>query len=121
LGMLGAIEALALIEPFLSHPFEILQYSSARAMYELTQNPAYGDRLVQALSGENLTLRRSVLADLGAIGYLPAAEAIAKTPAENSLKLIALKGLLERHVQQMDPPSLSERVIQVMTLMDELL
>ncbi|WP_081980612.1 HEAT repeat domain-containing protein [Neosynechococcus sphagnicola] len=121
LGALGAPEAIPLIEPFLNHPFEILQYAAARSMYELTQDPTYADYLVQALSGEKLTLRRAALADLGAIGYLPAAEAIAHTLAENSLKLIALKGLLEKQVQRTTPPSLSEGAIQVMTLMDELL
>jgi hypothetical protein len=38
--------------------------------------------------------------DLGAIGYLPAASAIADTLAENSLKLISLKGLLETYLQE---------------------
>lgn len=121
LGMLGTTEAISLIEPFLNHPFEMLQYAAARAMYELTHNPSYAERLVQALSGEKLPLRRAAMADLGAIGYLPAAEAIAKTLAENSLKLIALKGVLEREVQQTALPQLSEGSIQVMALMDELL
>jgi phycocyanobilin lyase alpha subunit len=77
LGALQATEAIGLVEPFLDHPFELIQCSAARAMYQLTQDGTYGDRLVQALSGDKLQLRRSVLADLGAIGYLPAAEAIA--------------------------------------------
>lgn len=121
LGTLGATEAIPLVEPFLHHSFETLQYAAARAMYELTQNPVYAERLVQALSGEKLVLRRAALADLGAIGYLPAAEAIAQTLAENSLKLIALKGLLENEVRQTPPPSLSAGAIQVMALMDGLL
>jgi len=121
LGMLGATEAVPLIEPFLSHPVEMLQYAAARAMYELTHDSAYAERLVQALSGEKLPLRRAVLADLGAIGYLPAAEAIAKTLAENSLKLIALKGLLEKQILQTAPPALSDGAIEVMALMDNLL
>lgn len=121
LGALGATEAIPLIQPFLDHPFEILQYAAARAMYELTRDPAYAERLVQALAGEKLPLRRAALADLGAIGYVPAAEAIAQTLAENSLKLIALKGLLEKQVQDISAPSLPESAIHVMTLMDELL
>lgn len=121
LGTLGATEAIPLIEPFLSHPFETVQYAAARAMYELTQNPVYAERLVQALAGDKLILRRAALADLGAIGYLPAAEPIANTLAENSLKLIALKGILERQGQQTALPLLSESSIRVMTLMDELL
>lgn len=123
LGSLGATEAIDLIQPFLEHPLELLQYATARAMYQLTQNPIYGDRLVQALAGKKLQLRRAALFDLGAIGYLPAAEAIAQTLAENSLKLIALKGLLEHHVKNhpTDSSSMSDEAINVMTLMDNLL
>jgi len=39
-----------------------------------------------------VNLRRVALADLGAVGYLPAADAIARS-TENSFKIIALKGL----------------------------
>ena len=125
LGTLGAIEAIPHILPFLEHGVPRMQYAALRAMYQLTPNPQlasqYGDRLVQALSNDDLQLRRTVLADLGAIGYLPAAEAISQTLAENSLKLISLKGLLEKQILQTVPPDLSEGAIQVMTLMDELL
>jgi len=120
LGMLGAVEAQGCIEPFLAHPVELVQYSAARAMYQLTGDAQYGDRLVAALAGDQLQLRRAVLSDLGAIGYLPAAPAIAQTLAENSLKLIALKGLLEAEIQDQDTP-LSKAAIEVMTLMDGLL
>jgi phycocyanobilin lyase alpha subunit len=109
----------------LEHPVPRIQYAAARALYQLTPDRQeanqYGDRLVQALSGDDLQLRRSALSDLGAIGYLQAADAIAQTLAENSLKLIALKGLLEKQVKLAAPPELSEGAIKVMTLMDELL
>ncbi|MBD0386788.1 MAG: HEAT repeat domain-containing protein [Nostoc sp. C3-bin3] len=121
LGSLGATEYIPLIKPFLEHPIELVQYAAARAMYQLTQEPVYGERLVQALAGEKLQLRRAVLADLGAIGYLPAADAIAQTLAENSLKLISLKGLLEHQVNHITPSTLSEGAIKVMNLMDSLL
>jgi phycocyanobilin lyase subunit alpha len=122
LGNLGATESIPQIQPFLKHPTERVQYSAARAMYQLTQNPVYGERLVRALAGDNLQLRRSALADLGAIGYIKAADAIAQTLAENSLKLIALKGLLEYEVR-LTPltPTLSDGAIKVMKLMDSLL
>ncbi|HBB33432.1 MAG TPA: phycocyanobilin lyase, partial [Cyanobacteria bacterium UBA9273] len=108
---------------FLGHPMELVQYAAARAMYQLTQNPSYAERLIKALKGEKLQLRRAALADLGAIGYLGAAEAIAQTLAENSLKLIALKGVLEHQVKNSSPESatLPDAAIQVMTLMDNLL
>lgn len=124
LGTLGAVEAIPDIQPFLEHAVPRIRYAAARAMYQLTP-PAvasqYGDRLIQALTQEALPLRRAVLADLGAIGYLPAATAIAQTRAENSLKLIALKGLLEQQLRLAPPPTLSHGALQVMTLMDELL
>jgi phycocyanobilin lyase subunit alpha len=122
LGNLGATESIPQIQPFLKHPTERVQYSAARAMYQLTQNAVYGERLVRALAGDNLQLRRSALADLGAIGYIKAADAIAQTLAENSLKLIALKGLLEYEVR-LTPltPTLCDGAIKVMKLMDSLL
>jgi phycocyanobilin lyase subunit alpha len=125
LGTLGATDAIPQILPFLDHDVPRIQYAALRAMYQLTPDsqPAsqYGDRLVQALSNMDLQLRRAVLADLGAIGYLPAADAIAQTLAENSLKLIALKGLLEKQLLHTMPPDLSDGAIKVMTLMDDLL
>ncbi|MGB3616156.1 MAG: HEAT repeat domain-containing protein [Elainellaceae cyanobacterium] len=125
LGTLGAVDAIATIEPFLDHSVPRVRYSAARAMYQLAPTPQqashYGDRLVAGLFQDDLQLRRVVLSDLGAIGYFPAAEAIAETLAENSLKLISLKGLLEKQLEQSPPPALSEEAIAVMALMDELL
>ena len=60
--------------------------------------------------------------DLDATGYLKGANAIAKTYTENSLKLIALKDLLESYLKkQTQEMVLSEESIEIMTLMDELL
>jgi len=60
---------------------------------------------------------------LGAIGYLPAAEAIAAAFTENSLKLISMKGLIDNHLSAPTdaPPELTQRSIEVMYLMDSLL
>jgi phycocyanobilin lyase subunit alpha len=123
LGTLQARSAAEIIQPFLEHPVPRIQYAAARALYQLAEDPlvadGYGDRLVRALQGDDLQLRRSALADLGAIGYLEAAEPIAATLAENSLKLIALKGLLEKQLQP--DTELSPAAIRVMNLMDGLL
>jgi phycocyanobilin lyase alpha subunit len=123
LGTLKATEAVELIEPFLEHPVDLVQYAASRAMYQLTQKAVYGDRLIAALEGNKLQLRRAALSDLGAVGYLPAADAVAQTLAENSLKLIALKGILEYQVRNNspDPSSVSDAAIHVMNLMDSLL
>ncbi|MEH2085103.1 MAG: HEAT repeat domain-containing protein [Nostoc sp.] len=121
LGALMATECIPLVKPFLEHPIELVQYAAARAMYQLTQEPVYGERLVKALAGDKLQLRRAVLADLGAIGYLAAADAIAETLAENSLKLISLKKLLEHQVNHTATDTLSVGAIKVINLMDSLL
>lgn len=126
LGALRATEKKSLVEPFLCHPLALVQYAAARAMYQLTQEEPYADRLIAALSDDKLQLRRAALADLGAIGYLKAAEPIAQTLAENSLKLIALKAILEHHLLSIQPLSipiqrLSEDAQRIMGLMDGLL
>ena len=119
LGTLKATAAIPLIEPFTQHPTEKVKYAAARAMYQLTGEDRYGNILIEALSGEDLQLRRSALMDLGAVGYLKAGRAIADTLAENSMKLIALKGLLETNLQQESATSQSS--IEIMKLMDSLL
>ena len=120
LGTLNAIEAIAFIKPFIEHPVDKVQYAAARAMYQLTEENQYGEILIQALAVDDLQLRRSALMDLAAVGYLPAGSAIAETLAENSMKLIALKGLLEKNL---DPnfTKLTPDSIQIMNFMDSLL
>jgi phycocyanobilin lyase subunit alpha len=118
---LGVTTAVPLIQPFLEHPIPRIQYAGLRAMYQLTQDTVYGDRLIQSLSNGDLQLRRTLLADLGAIGYLPAAVPISQTHAENSLKLISLKGILEAQIMLSPFDRLSDGAVQVMQLMDELL
>jgi phycocyanobilin lyase alpha subunit len=121
LGTLKATEAIPLIQPFLEHPTKRVHYAATRAMYQLTGDEVYGRPLMEALQGNDVVLRRVALADLGAIGYLPAAEAIARASVENSFKLIALKGLLEGQVNPAAQNTLSDEAIQVMNLMDSLL
>jgi phycocyanobilin lyase subunit alpha len=125
LGTLGGVQAIEVIKPFLDHPVPRIQFSAARALYQLSPDQqvadGYGDRLITALKLDDLQLRRAVLADLGAIGYLAAGRPIADTLAENSLKLISLKGLLEKQLQIHGQDQLSEGAIKVMALMDELL
>lgn len=120
LGSLQAKAAVPEIEPFINHPMPKVQYAALRAMYQLTGNDAYGQRLMAGLSSNDLKVRRLVLADLGAIGYLPSSEAIAHCAVENSFKLFALKGLLE-HQLQPEQTQLSDAAIGIMNLMDGLL
>lgn len=121
LGTLKATESQSKVEVFLKHPTPRIQYAAARAMYQLTGETQYGDRLIVALMGPDLQLRRSALMDVGAIGYLPAAEAISQTLAENSLKLISMKGLLEFQVRNNPEGARSAGAVRVMDLMDGML
>ena len=82
----------------------------------------YGEILVKALEETTLQVRRSALMDLGAVGYLGAVDAIGNTLAENSLKLISLKGILEYHLsQQKTHPELNDDLVHLMNVMDSLL
>lgn len=120
LGALGAVQAVEQVQPFVDHPVARVQYAATRAMYQLTRDSVYGERLVSALTGSDVQLRRTALADLGAIGYTPAAEAIATSATENSFKLFSLKGLLEYQLTQ-DGEVPGDRSQQIMALMDNLL
>jgi phycocyanobilin lyase alpha subunit len=123
LGSLGATEAVGEITPFLSHAVAQVQNAAARALYQLTGDSSHCQALVERLQAPNLQLRRLAMMDLGAIGYLPAATAIATTLAENSLKLIALQQILEHHLQDWGFPeqTLGDESHQVLALMDSLL
>ncbi len=121
LQALKAVQAIPLIKPFLEHPVPRIKSGAARAMYALTQEPVYGENLVQAIATSDLKLRRTILMDLGASGYMGGANAIANAAVENSFKLIALKSLLENHFKQLEAVSISPQAQQVMSLMDSLL
>ena len=124
LGDLNDKSTIPVIEPFLAHPVAQVKNAAARAMYQLTGKGHYTQPLVDTLLCDDLQLRRSALLDLGEIGYLPAAEVIANTLAENSIKLIAMKGLLEKQIEKQIQASgelLSSETRKVMELMDSLL
>lgn len=124
LGTLGDSQLIPIIEPFLTHETPQVKNAAARAMYQLTGDPSYAKMLIDVLRGDELQLRRAALMDLGAIGYTPAAEPIANTLAENSMKLISLKGILESQLESEEDTetlALSETSQSVMALMDGLL
>ncbi|MEO0770905.1 MAG: HEAT repeat domain-containing protein, partial [Cyanobacteria bacterium J06649_4] len=120
LGSLGDRTIVGVIEPFLKHDVPQVKNAAARAMYQLTGEGRYADILLDTLRCDDLQLRRSALLDLGEVGYLPAADAISETLAENSIKLISLKGLLEKEIQR-SGELVSAETRKVMALMDGLL
>ena len=98
LGQIGVAnpEVLAVIRPFVEHERPLIRSAACRALLQLTAEPHWGEQLVALLQHPQLQVRRAALMDLGAAGWRPALEPIAATLAENSLKLIALRGLVEQ-------------------------
>jgi phycocyanobilin lyase alpha subunit len=97
LGDIGIADpaALEVIHPFLDHDRPLIRSAAARALLQLTAERRWGDLLLELLNHPQLQVRRAALMDLGAVGWRPALEPIRATLAENSLKLIALRGLVE--------------------------
>ncbi len=116
LGDIGVADAevLAVVEPFVQHERPLIRSAAARTMLQLSGEPRWGELLVTLLSHGQLQVRRAALMDLGAAGWRPALEPIRRTLAENSLKLIALRGLVERGSGAPDEAAL-------LACMDELL
>jgi phycocyanobilin lyase subunit alpha len=135
LGRLKAKSAESIIESFLGHSLPRIRFAAARSMYGISLGSSlkskYAEILVAGLSNPDINLRRTVLTDLGEIGYLPAVEAIANCQAENSFKLFALKRILEANLvtdsslgSSLDSVAQElndRRLVQVMEYMDELL
>ncbi|MFM7314561.1 MAG: HEAT repeat domain-containing protein, partial [Cyanobium sp.] len=98
LGQIGvdSAEVLAVIHPFTRHERPLIRSAACRALLQLSGDGSWADELVQLLQHPQLQVRRAALMDLGASGWRPALEPIRATLAENSLKLIALRGLVEQ-------------------------
>ncbi len=98
LGAIGIAEpgVITLIEPFTAHERPLIRSAACRALLQLSGEARWADPLVQLLDHPQLQVRRAALMDLGAVGWRPALEPICRTLAENSLKLIALRGLVEQ-------------------------
>jgi phycocyanobilin lyase alpha subunit len=94
IGVAGA-EVLAVIEPFTAHERPLIRSAACRALLQLGGSERWAAELLAMLEHPQLQVRRAALMDLGAVGWRPALEPICRTLAENSLKLIALRGLVE--------------------------
>jgi phycocyanobilin lyase alpha subunit len=116
LGDIGVAsgEVVAVVEPFVEHERPLIRSAAARALLQLNGEPRWGALLLELLEHPQLQVRRAALMDLGAAGWRPALEPIRRTLAENSLKLIALRGLVERGSGAPDETAL-------LACMDELL
>ena len=114
---IGGEEVLAVIHPFTRHERPLIRSAACRALLQLSDDARWANELLALLQHPQLQVRRAALMDLGASGWRPALEPIRATLAENSLKLIALRGLVEngeRHEATID-------VTRVLEVMDALL
>jgi len=97
LGDIGVAspEVMAVVEPFTAHERPLIRSAAARTLLQLSAEPRWADLLLGLLDHPQLQVRRAALMDLGGAGWRPAYAAIERTLAENSLKLMALRGLVE--------------------------
>ena len=93
---LATPEVLAVVEPFTGHGRPLIRSAAARTLLQLSGDARWGQLLIKLLEHPQLQVRRAALMDLGATGWRPALEPISRTLAENSLKLMALRGLVEK-------------------------
>ncbi|CAK6693334.1 HEAT repeat domain-containing protein [Synechococcus sp. CBW1107] len=122
LGEIGMSEprVLAVIESFKAHERPLIRSAACRALLQLTQDSHWGEQLLTLLEHPQLQVRRAALMDLGAAGWRPALEPIRRTLAENSLKLMALRGLVENPAG-VHPTRLDEDTTALLAVMDDLL
>jgi len=111
-------ELITLIEPFSQHERPVLRSSALRALLMISGDQRWASALMELLQHEQLQVRRAVLMDVGACGWRPAGPALANCLAENSLKLIALKGLVEQPLMGEGNQAEERELLQ---LMDDLL
>ncbi|MCT0219329.1 HEAT repeat domain-containing protein [Synechococcus sp. CS-1329] len=125
LGALGNSESrvLAVIEPFVDHERPLIRSAACRALLQLTGDSRWGEQLLALLDHPQLQVRRAALMDLGAAGWRPALEPIRRTLAENSLKLMALRGLVENGdpAQAGVATRLDDDTTALLAVMDDLL
>ena len=113
---------LAVVRAYGDHERPLIRSAAYRSLLLLTREDCWGEQLVNLLLHSELQVRRAALLDLGVTGWRPAGAAIAQTLAENSLKLIALRGLVENSpARHPSSPFPSAEEVELLVAMDDLL
>ncbi|GCE65764.1 glycosyl transferase family 2 [cyanobiont of Ornithocercus magnificus] len=124
LGDLGQAdsEVIQALESFASDERPLIRSASCRALLQLTGQSQWAEAFAQLLQHSSSQVCRGVLIDLGVSGWVPCLRLIQDSPVENSIKLIALRGLAE-HPRGLQAAGLehNEAVQAVINAMDELL
>ena len=113
---------LAVVRAYTTHERPLIRSAACRSLLQLTGEDGWGEQLINLLRHKELQVRRAALLDLGATGWRAAGSAVAQTLAENSLKLIALRGLVENSpARNQASTSPSPEEVEVLVAMDDLL
>lgn len=124
LGDLGVSsgEILERLKNFIDDQRPLIRSATSRALLQLTEQAIYGDSFAGLLEHASTQIRRGVLLDIGACGWIPALDLIRRSPVESSIKLIALRGLAE-HPRGLQHAEMShEQALEtVLSAMDSLL
>ena len=89
-------EVRSVITPFSDHPRPLVRSAACRALLQLMKEQRWAVELERLLQHPEPLVRRGVLLDLGATGWIAALPAIEAATVEASLKLVALRGLAEQ-------------------------
>ena len=122
IGMIGSDDhaATKAIQDFADHPQPLLRSASCCSLLRLTGDGVWAEPIKTLLHHDEPLVRRGAVLDLGASGWPDALEPIQTAAVENSLKLIALKSLIEEPVIQ-EQPSIHQLNESVLNAMDQLL
>ena len=120
-GVKASAQSTRTLEAFQCHSRPLVASAASRALLQLSGKAKWAEPMVALLQHPQLQTRRAALMDLAACGWRPAAEAISGCSAENSLKLIALRRLVEEPLGEPHPGALGAREKELLALMDGLL
>ena len=122
IGMIGSDDhaTTTTIQSFADHRQPLLRSASCCSLLRLTKDAAWAEPMKTLLHHDDPLVRRGAVLDLGASGWPGAIEAIQSAAVEHSLKLIALKSLIEEPVIQ-ERPSIHQLNESVLYAMDQLL
>lgn len=95
LGDLGATAAEPLIRPFLHNATGRVRYAAARSLFQLTAESGLIAIILEGLASDDSHIRREALFDLADTGHLPVAPHIVGADVTTTLKLVALKQLVD--------------------------
>ena len=111
-----------LLTPFTDSEKPLICSAANRALLQVTGHSRWSNAFQALVQHPSAQVRRGVLLDIGAVGWIPALEMIQTSAVENSIKLIALRGLAE-HPRGLVEANMSEQEAcdLVLSAMDALL